>query len=116
MKTNKDLYCYKVIEVKKVVDGDTIDLVLDLGFHVHAVKRIRLKGINAPESRTRDKEEKIKGLAAKKRLGELCENKPIILKSFGIGKYGRTLGELYCEGASINNQLLSEGHATEYTK
>tara|TARA_A100000164_G_C21340721_1_gene510835 strand:- start:70 stop:429 length:360 start_codon:yes stop_codon:yes gene_type:complete len=114
MKLQKDLYCYEVKEIVKVVDGDTVDVILDLGFDVHIKKRIRLNAINAHESRTRDKKEKKKGLAAKARLIELCNEGNIIVKSCGIGKYGRLLGELYTRGANINNILLSEGHAVRY--
>ena len=114
MKLQEDLYCYKVKDVIKVVDGDTIDLMLDLGFSTYVKKRIRLNAINAYESRTRNKKEKKKGLAAKARLMELCDKGDIILKSCGVGKYGRILGELYIQGANINNILLSEGHALPY--
>jgi len=114
MKLNSDLYCYKIKKVIKVIDGDTIDVVIDLGFDVYTKQRIRLYAINAPESRTRDKEEKKRGLAAKARLKELCEEGDIIVKSYGKGKYGRILGELYTKQSNINNILLSEGHAIEY--
>lgn len=114
MLTEKDIYCYKITKVIKVVDGDTIDVLIDLGFDTHVKKRIRLNGINAPESRTRNLEEKKLGLAAKSRLKELCENKDLILKSFGVGKYGRVLGEIFNHGASINNVMVAEGHAKFY--
>lgn len=109
-----DLYCYKINRVIKVVDGDTIDLEIDLGFDVSITQRVRLYAINAPESRTRNKEEKKKGLAAKARLQELCKEGDLTLKSYGKGKYGRILGELYTNGSNINNILLSEGHAVQY--
>ena len=70
-------------------------------------------GINTPECRTRNKEEKIKGLAAKKRLSELCEGS-LIIKSHGIGKYGRVLGEVYNQESSLGDMLIQEGHAKEY--
>lgn len=109
-----DLYCYKINRVIKVVDGDTIDLDIDLGFNVSTKQRVRLYAINAPESRTRNKEEKKRGLAAKDRLKELCEEGNLILKSYGKGKYGRILGEIYTNGCNINNILLSENHAEQY--
>ena len=104
--------------VVKVVDGDTIDAMVDLGFGTWKKVRIRMHGINAPESRTRDLEEKKKGLAAKARLMEMLEEneKHFILISHGVGKFGRCLGEIYIKGhnTSLNKQLISEGHGTEY--
>ena len=109
----------------RVVDGDTVDAMIDLGFGVHVKKRIRLAGINAPESRTRNKVEKKLGLAAKERLIELMEGAANVfeLESKEIGKYGRILGVIYINKLSgkdtitqacINEMLVSEGHATEY--
>ena len=104
--------------VVKVVDGDTIDAMEDLGFSTFKKVRIRMHGINAPESSTRDLEEKKKGLAAKARLIEMLEEneKHFILISHGVGKFGRCLGEIYIKGhnTSLNKQLISEGHGTEY--
>ena len=104
--------------VVKVVDGDTIDAMVDLGFGTWKKVRIRMYGINAPESRTRDLEEKKKGLAAKARLIELLEevNNEFILVSHGVGKFGRCLGEIFLDknSDSVNNLLISEGHGTEY--
>ena len=104
--------------VVKVVDGDTIDAMVDLGFGTWKKVRIRMHGINAPESRTRNLEEKKKGLAAKARLVEMLEEneKHFILISHGVGKFGRCLGEIYVKGhnTSLNKQLISEGHGTEY--
>ena len=114
MLTKENIYCYKISKVIKVVDGDTIDALIDLGFDTHVKKRIRLSGINAPESRTRNLEEKKLGLAAKARLKELCKDKNLILKSYGLGKYGRVIGEIFARGASINNVMVAEGHAKFY--
>ena len=104
--------------VTKVVDGDTIDAMVDLGFGTWKKVRIRMHGINAPESRTRNLEEKKKGLAAKARLIEMLEENEnrFILISHGVGKFGRCLGEIYIKGhnTSLNKQLISEGHGTEY--
>jgi len=105
------------VEIKRVVDGDTVDVMIDLGFNTHVKKRVRMYGINAPESRTRDLEEKKKGLAAKERLKEILSSDKIIMKSHGKGKYGRVLGELFVEKdqeISVNNILVREGHAKEY--
>ena len=104
--------------VTKVVDGDTIDAMVDLGFGTWKKVRIRMHGINAPESRTRDLEEKKKGLAAKARLVEMLEENKneFILVSHGVGKFGRCLGEIFLNKKenSINKQLIWEGHGTEY--
>ena len=117
------MYTYK-ISVLKVVDGDTIDAEIDLGFDVKVKKRVRFMGVNAPESRTRDLEEKARGLAAKDRVKQLLEGcKNITLKSHGVGKFGRCLGELHLDIVdgqekltlvSLNELLINEGHATEY--
>ena len=100
----------------RVVDGDTLDVSIDLGFDVWVKKRVRLYGINAPESRTRDLEEKKKGIAAKEKLQELLEasNGIFVIKSHGVGKYGRCLGTIYVEGDNINERLLAEGLAEKY--
>ena len=103
-------------KVMRVVDGDTIDALIDLGFDIHKKVRIRMVGINTPESRTRDLEEKKLGLAAKARLKEILkENKnKFILESQGVGKYGRCLGIIMINDKSVNQQLITEGHAVEY--
>ena len=99
----------------KVIDGDTIDVDIDLGFGVWLRKqRVRLYGIDTPESRTRDLEEKKRGLAAKARLIELLGDGKFILESHGVGKYGRCLGSLHMGSKNINKTLIKEGHATEY--
>ena len=91
------LYNYKAT-VTRVVDGDTVDVLIDLGFGIHYAQRVRLYGINAPETRTRDKVEKKAGLAAKAYLKEILKtnkNKCIIITTLDKkGKYGRVLGEL----------------------
>ena len=103
--------------VRRVVDGDTMDVTLDLGFDILYNNRIRLYGINTPESRTRDLEEKKLGLAAKDRVKELCPvGSSVIIKTTkeGRGKYGRILGEIFVGEVNINQQLVAEGHAVEY--
>ena len=110
------MYTYE-IKLDRVIDGDTIDAYIDLGFDVSVKKRIRFMGINTPESRTRDLEEKARGLAAKDRLKNLLEGTNIIqLQSHGVGKYGRVLGELFVKGheQSVNELLKENGHAYEY--
>ena len=110
---------YYGVEILRVVDGDTVDVRIDLGFDVWHKSRVRLMGINAPESRTRDLEEKEKGLAAKAYVKDLLENSDegkFLLKSHGVGKYGRVLGELFVKGheTSVNELLKENGHAYEY--
>jgi len=113
------MYEYRA-EVLRVVDGDTVDVLIDCGFSTFRKERVRLFGIDAPESRTRDKKEKKRGLAAKARLQELTENadQKIIIKTEldKKGKYGRILGVLWDEKKkkNFNSMLISEGHATEY--
>ena len=115
LKGLKTVYEYDA-KLLRVVDGDTVDAMIDLGFSVWVKKRIRLYRIDAPESRTRDAEEKIRGLAAKARLQELLEASggEFKLLSHGVGKYGRCLGTLIIEGTNINEKLSSEGHAERY--
>ncbi len=104
-------------KVLRVVDGDTVDAMVDLGFTTFKKVRIRLHGINAPESRTRDLEEKKLGLAAKARLIELLEesNNEFRLYSHGVGKFGRCLGTIYTtHSLPVNRILIEEGHGVEY--
>ena len=112
------MYEYKAT-IRRVVDGDTVDVTLDLGFNIMYNSRIRLLGIDTPESRTRDLEEKKRGLAAKDRVKELCPvGSSVTLKTTkdGRGKFGRILGEIFVSGVvqSINQLLVEEGHAVEY--
>ena len=117
------MYTYN-IKLLRVIDGDTIDAEIDLGFDVKIKKRIRFMGINTPESRTRDLEEKAKGLAAKDRVKQLLEgSNNIQLTSHGVGKFGRCLGEICLDMidgqekltlVNLNELLISEGHAVEY--
>ena len=114
MSNKPEPYVYNAT-IERVVDGDTIDVTLDLGFDVRLHKqRCRLAGIDTPESRTRDLAEKKLGLDAKERLKELCIGS-ITIKSFGKGKYGRILAIPYTEdGKDICQLLIKEGHAVEY--
>ena len=116
-------YNYKA-KLVKVVDGDTIDAMIDVGFDIWIKKRIRYKGIDTWESRTRDLDEKKKGLAAKARNKELLESVSkksgyFIIKSYGTGKYGRVLADFYIHDSDnnhiwVNKQLIKEGHAYKY--
>ncbi len=112
------LHFYKVKEVIKIVDGDTVDLLIDLGFETYRKTRVRMSGINAWESRTKNLKEKELGLAAKDRLRELCEQamekESLKILSTKKEKYGRYLGVLYGNGKNINDLLVSEGHAHLY--
>jgi micrococcal nuclease len=119
-----NIYNYNAI-CTRVVDGDTIDAEIDLGFDIKVTKRIRLGGINAPESRTRNKVEKKLGLAAKERLKEIMEGAAncFELESSEIGKFGRVIGKLHIDkiaGKSVitkvcvNDCLVKEGYAVEY--
>jgi len=112
-----DLYAYKA-QLVRVVDGDTVDAMIDLGFDVWVKRRIRFMGVDTWECRTRNKEEKKKGLLAKAYTKDMLEaDKGIFtLKSHGVGKYGRVLGELFIKGHrdSLNDLLKIHGHAYEY--
>ena len=118
-----DKYIYKA-KLEKVIDGDTIDALIDVGFDIWIKKRIRYKGIDTWESRTKDLDEKKLGLAAKDRNKELLESVSsksgyFRLKSHGVGKYGRVLGEVFIkdiEGIeyNVNQTLIDEGHAYVY--
>lgn len=109
------MYEYKVT-LDRIVDGDTVDVNVDLGFTVWLSKqRIRLMGLDTWESRTRNLEVKAKGLLAKEFTKHMVsEAEEIILISHGKGKYGRILGELICDGVNLNDALIENGHAVVY--
>ena len=109
------MYEYRVI-LDRVVDGDTVDVDIDLGFDTWLSKqRIRLYGLDTWESRTRDLEVKAKGLLAKEFTKHMVsEAEEIILISHGKEKYGRILGEVICDGVSLNDALIENGHAVKY--
>ena len=117
---NKDPYIYRIKEIHKVVDGDTIDASIDLGFDISLEKRIRLGGIDTPESRTTDAREKALGLEVKEWLKHRLEGaKDILIKTElpdSTEKYGRIIGHLFINGeeVSINNQMINEGYAWSY--
>jgi micrococcal nuclease len=114
------MYEYFVREVTKVVDGDTIDVIIDLGFDIMFASRVRLAGIDTPESRTTDKKEKALGLESKKYLADrLKDAKNIIIKTEKMDsseKYGRILGWLYVngDGNSLNVEMIEKGYAWGY--
>ena len=116
--TINDMFKYNA-KVERVIDGDTIDAMIDLGFDTWVSKRIRFYGIDAPESRTRDLEEKKRGKAATAYLSAILDeiNNEFILKSHGVGKFGRCLGELFVESLgdlSVQQQMINEGHGVSY--
>ena len=102
----------------RVVDGDTADAWIDCGFNISVKKRIRFMGVDTWESRTRNLEEKKLGLKAKAYTREMLERNDgkFKVKSHGVGKYGRLLGEIFIEGEdkSLNQLLIDNGHAYEY--
>ena len=110
------MYEYKC-KLVKVVDGDTIDIDIDLGFGVWLQKqRIRLYGIDTPESRTSDATEKIYGMAAKEFLTKWTNSGGLTIKSHkdAKGKFGRILGEIWCFNTNVNEKLVEENHAVRY--
>lgn len=114
------MYEYFVREVKKVVDGDTIDVVIDLGFSILFESRVRLAGIDTPESRTADKAEKALGLESKKYLeARIKAAKNVVIKTEKLDsseKYGRILGWIYLDGDgnSLNTEMIEKGYAWGY--
>ena len=114
------MYEYFVREVKGVVDGDTIDVIIDLGFDILFSSRVRLAGIDTPESRTTDKAEKALGLEAKEYLKkQLKDAKSVVIRTEKMDsseKYGRILGWVYVNGESdsVNNKMIKDGYAWGY--
>mgnify|MGYP001487537935 FL=1 len=122
--SRKSCYNFRVTKIKKVLDGDTIDVVIDLGFDLAKTERVRIAGVDTPEKRTRDLEEKALGLDAtnwlKEKLTETIKGEDELtirteLKG-GVGKYGRLLGWLYVgeDAVSLNQQMIQEGYAWAY--
>ena len=111
------MYHYKVKKINRVIDGDTVDLDIDLGFGVTLSHRVRLKDVNAAETRTLNAEEKTKGLVAKDWLKkELTREGEWIIETTKEDKYGRILGVLYCVGdpVTVNERMLNDGIAAPY--
>ena len=110
------MYRYKVY-VTRIVDGDTVDVDVDLGFGmIYKKQRVRMMGIDTPESRTRDLEEKFYGKASKANLKRILKDQEIQMVSHDKGKFGRILGELFIGDSSysINQQQIDEYHAVPY--
>ena len=122
--SRKSCYNFRVTKIKKVLDGDTIDVVIDLGFDLAKTERVRIAGVDTPEKRTRDLEEKALGIDAtnwlKQKLEETIKgDEELIIRTElkgGVGKYGRLLGWLYIGDniISINEQMIAEGYAWSY--
>ncbi|MBM3212413.1 thermonuclease family protein [Candidatus Poribacteria bacterium] len=114
------MYTYFVKEITNIVDGDTVDVIIDLGFDILFVSRVRLAGIDTPESRTTDKAEKALGLESKDYLKKkLKDAKSIVIKTEKMNsseKYGRILGWLYVNGESesVNDKMINDGYAWGY--
>ena len=114
------MYEYFVKEVKNVVDGDTIDVIIDLGFDILFSSRVRLAGIDTPESRTTNKAEKALGIEAKEYLKKhLKDAKSVVIRTEKMDsseKYGRILGWVYVNGESesVNNKMINDGYAWGY--
>ena len=122
--SRKSCYNFRVISIDKVVDGDTIDVTIDLGFDLYKKERVRVAGVDTPEKRTRNLEEKALGLDAtawiKDHLeGAIDGDDDLIIRTEldgGVGKYGRLLGWLYIGDSdlSLNEQMITEGYAWSY--
>ena len=103
-------------KVKRVVDGDTVDVLIDLGFDIAYASRVRLYGIDTPESRTRDKDEKARGLISKDFLKSLLDKGSVVIRTRKDkkGKFGRILGEMVVDDININELMIEEHHAVKY--
>ena len=122
--SRKSCYNFRVTSIDKVLDGDTIDVTIDLGFDLYKKERVRIAGVDTPEKRTRDLEEKALGIDATNWLKEKLESTlagddELTIRTElhgGVGKYGRLLGWLYVgeEPISLNEQMITEGYAWEY--
>ena len=122
--SRKSCYNFRVIEINRVVDGDTIDVTIDLGFDLYKKERVRVAGVDTPEKRTRNLEEKELGIDAtywiqEKLEGAVAGDDDLIIRTEldgGVGKYGRLLGWLYVgdSDVSLNEQMIDEGYAHPY--
>ena len=122
--SRKSCYNFRVTEIKKVLDGDTIDVIIDLGFDLAKTERVRIAGVDTPEKRTRNLEEKALGIDATEWLKDKLEgaidgDDDLVIRTElvgGVGKYGRLLGWLYIGDAtvSLNEQMIDEGYAWPY--
>ena len=122
--SRKSCYNFRVIEINRVVDGDTIDVTIDLGFDLYKKERVRVAGVDTPEKRTRNLEEKALGIDATNWLkdkleGAIAGDDDLVIRTEldgGVGKYGRLLGWLYIgdSNLSLNEQMITEGYAWSY--
>ena len=122
--SRKSCYNFRVSKINRVVDGDTIDVTIDLGFDLYKKERVRVAGVDTPEKRTRDKEEKALGIDATNWLKEklnsaIAGDDDLVIRTElvgGVGKYGRLLGWLYIgdNTISLNEQMIVAGYAWEY--
>ena len=122
--SRKSCYNFRVVSIDRVLDGDTIDVTIDLGFDLYKKERVRIAGVDTPEKRTRDLEEKELGIDAtnwlKEKLdGAIAGDDDLVIRTElvgGVGKYGRLLGWLYIGDAdsSLNEQMIDEGYAWPY--
>ena len=122
--SRKSCYNFRVVSIDKVLDGDTIDVTIDLGFDLYKKERVRVAGVDTPEKRTRDLEEKELGIDAtnwlKEKLdGAISGDDDLVIRTElvgGVGKYGRLLGWLYIGDGelSLNEQMITEGYAWAY--
>ena len=122
--SRKSCYNFRVVKINRVVDGDTIDVTIDLGFDLMKKERVRIAGVDTPEKRTRDLEEKALGIDATNWMKEKLEgaikgDDELVIRTElkgGVGKYGRLLGWLYVGDGdiSLNEQMITEGYAWEY--
>jgi micrococcal nuclease len=122
--SRKSCYNFRVTEIVKVLDGDTIDVLIDLGFDLYKKERVRIAGVDTPEKRTRNLEEKALGIDATNWLKEkldstIAGDDELTIRTElvgGVGKYGRLLGWLYVGDAelSLNEQMITEGYAHAY--
>ena len=122
--SRKSCYNFRVTNIDKVLDGDTIDVTIDLGFDLYKKERVRIAGVDTPEKRTRDLEEKALGIDATNWLKEkldstIAGDDELTIRTElvgGVGKYGRLLGWLYVGDSelSLNEQMITEGYAWEY--
>ena len=122
--SRKSCYNFRVVSIDKVLDGDTIDVIIDLGFDLYKKERVRIAGVDTPEKRTRDLEEKALGIDATNWLKDKLESTlsgddELSIRTElvgGVGKYGRLLGWLYIGDAqiSLNEQMITEGYAWAY--
>jgi micrococcal nuclease len=122
--SRKSCYNFRVVEINRVLDGDTIDVTIDLGFDLYKKERVRVAGVDTPEKRTKDDEEKALGYDAthwmeEKLSAAIAGEEDLVIRTElvgGVGKYGRLLGWLYIGDAevSLNEQMITEGYAWSY--